>query len=320
MKKIGLLVVFMILAEALLFFAFRWFQPACEPCLDKENCPMCIDNPQIKILVLGVMLLPLLSMRIVNLLRKRNPKNMPTKLRILSRASVLASIFSLLYGYSCRTVGINFLWETISIGWIFLMLGIIGLLYDRIQIRRSESKKLIFQLLSGGLVLSLLVVYLLNLNTVRKDREALVDAYDNDEIVKGCHWIMDEGVKDTSLIIPLLIHILDGRNDYASLWHYGETPFHARVKALEYITSRHTPTKAKWEEDALVVDYWLGFAVERGFIKAKDEIDVIHPYVQDYASSEEEIASLCNHEKVDWLKKYNWPKPPVRGAWHTKGN
>jgi len=52
---------------------------------------------------------------------------------------LLAAIL-LAYGYFCRWVGLNFFWDSKSIGWTILYLFAISYLYDNIQSRRSQNK------------------------------------------------------------------------------------------------------------------------------------------------------------------------------------
>lgn len=146
-------------------------------------------------------------------------------------------------------------------------------------------------------------------------KATLVFEQDHVKIIESCYLIKDKKITDSSLVVPLLTHILDSRVSH-SFSYYGQTPYQARVLALEVITGQKPPTKVTYKDDALVVDFYLDWALKQGLLKSKDEIDVIHPYVRDYCSSDDEKKSILNSDKVTWLAKYNWPKPSPKGIFH----
>jgi hypothetical protein len=47
--------LFLLLAiDLILLFLYWYYQPLCEPCLDKKNCPPCISKEQYFIIYFGV--------------------------------------------------------------------------------------------------------------------------------------------------------------------------------------------------------------------------------------------------------------------------
>lgn len=79
------------------------------------------------------------------------------------------SIFSLtliIYGYLCRIFGLWFFWESKLLGFLLLLIGIIGLLRNRIKFKKSVSKKTILEkiaiiLISITLLIQLILITIL---------------------------------------------------------------------------------------------------------------------------------------------------------------
>ena len=61
--------VLVLVIEILLILAYLYFQPQCEPCIDMNDCPLCISNTQIGIIVVGSFILLWLC---VLLVKKKN--------------------------------------------------------------------------------------------------------------------------------------------------------------------------------------------------------------------------------------------------------
>jgi hypothetical protein len=74
-----------------------------------------------------------------------------------TRLTLIASIVLLSYGYLCRLAGINFFWESKSVGWAALLVGIIALLADRIN-RDEQDKKMLAEKIGIGLLVFILFV------------------------------------------------------------------------------------------------------------------------------------------------------------------
>ena len=140
---------------------------------------------------------------------------------------------------------------------------------------------------------------------------------DEDEVIEACYWILNNQITDTSVVKNVLTYIIDIRMS-TSFEYYAQNPYQLRIKVLEKITGSKPPGEIKDLADASIIDHYLDWAIHRGLIKTKDDIYVIHPYLRQIHSSEMVIKGIINHDKVDWLKKYNWPQPPTRGKFHSK--
>jgi hypothetical protein len=132
---------------------------------------------------------------------------------------------------------------------------------------------------------------------------------DRDLIIESAIWIKENEVKNSSIVVQLLTHILDGRIS-SSVTYYMKTPYLARISALEKVTGIKYPFKIDEEPDAMVVDYYLDWAVKKRFIKTKDDIDVVPPFVKEVNDSQTFKKHILNQEKVSWLDKYSWERPP----------
>lgn len=75
-----------------------------------------------------------------------------------TRLTLTVSLVLLAYGYLCRLIGINFFWESKSLGWAILLIGLIGLLADRIDIKDNENKKTLLEKIGIGLLVFILLV------------------------------------------------------------------------------------------------------------------------------------------------------------------
>lgn len=73
--------------------------------------------------------------------------------RQLSRRTktlLFSGLLFIIYGYLCRAVGLYFFWESKSVGWTLLLIGIISFLADRIKIKKTEKRKhLVEQIIIG---------------------------------------------------------------------------------------------------------------------------------------------------------------------------
>lgn len=131
-----------------------------------------------------------------------------------------------------------------------------------------------------------------------------------ESIIRTAVWLQKNEVKDTSVTVQLLTHILDPRLCSSSSKYYLETPYVNRVLALEKVTGKKCPYKIEEKLNASIVDYYLEWAVNKKLIKTKDDIDVIPPYIKEIEDSKSFINDILNNQQVKWLKKYNWEKPP----------
>lgn len=47
---------YLLVIDLLLVFLYWYYQPLCEPCLDKNNCPPCLSKEQYFIIYIGIAL------------------------------------------------------------------------------------------------------------------------------------------------------------------------------------------------------------------------------------------------------------------------
>jgi hypothetical protein len=59
----------------------------------------------------------------------------------ISKLFLLVGISFLIYGYLCRTIGLDFFWESKSIGWYLIFIGAIFFFYNRIRNSNNEKRK-----------------------------------------------------------------------------------------------------------------------------------------------------------------------------------
>lgn len=83
-----------------------------------------------------------------------------------TRKVLLAGLILLLYGYLCRQVGLNFFWESKSIGWAILFIGAIGFLISRIKIKKTEKKKTLLEKIGIGILIFILLIQTLLIATI----------------------------------------------------------------------------------------------------------------------------------------------------------
>jgi hypothetical protein len=83
----------------------------------------------------------------------------PTKpLNNFTRKVLLAGLILILYGYLCRQIGLNFFWESKSIGWTLLYIGAIGFLVRRIKIKKTEKKRTLLEKIGIGILIFILLI------------------------------------------------------------------------------------------------------------------------------------------------------------------
>jgi hypothetical protein len=75
-----------------------------------------------------------------------------------TRLTLTVSLVLLLYGYLCRLIGIYFFWESKSLGWAILLVGLIGLISDRLSIKDSENKNTLPEKIVIGLLVFILCI------------------------------------------------------------------------------------------------------------------------------------------------------------------
>lgn len=74
------------------------------------------------------------------------------QLNKFTKTLLIAGLAFIFYGYLCRLVGLYFFWESKSIGWTLLFIGIIGLLANRIKIKKPEKRQTVFEKIGIGFI------------------------------------------------------------------------------------------------------------------------------------------------------------------------
>jgi hypothetical protein len=77
------------------------------------------------------------------------------------KAIFIAAMLFILYGYVCRMAGIYFFWESKSIGWMLLCIAFIGLLLQRIKMKKMIRKKTIIEKTGIGFIIFTLFIKIL---------------------------------------------------------------------------------------------------------------------------------------------------------------
>jgi hypothetical protein len=80
------------------------------------------------------------------------------QLNKLTKTVLIAGLVFVLYGYLCRLIGLYFFWESKSIGWTLLCIGLIGLLSKLIKIKATEKKKALLEKIGIGICIFVLLV------------------------------------------------------------------------------------------------------------------------------------------------------------------
>jgi hypothetical protein len=157
---------------------------------------------------------------------------------------------------------------------------------------------------------ALLLIFIFNSCMQVDDVKKNLVSGDRDLIIESAIWIKENEIKDTSVVIALLTHILDSRIS-TSVKYYMQTPYLTRISALEKLTGIRYSDKINEDPDALIVDFYLDWAVKKGFIKTKNDINVVPPFVKEINDSKTFKKHILNQEKVSWLDKYSWERPPL---------
>ena len=89
-----------------------------------------------------------------------------------TKISLMVGLLFVIYGYVCRLSGFYFFWESKSIGWAIVFIGIISLLFDRIKIKRKSGEKSIFERIGIAVIGFILLVQLMLISIV-----PITDAY-----------------------------------------------------------------------------------------------------------------------------------------------
>lgn len=79
------------------------------------------------------------------------------QLNKFTKSTLVAGLILIIYGYLCRIVGLYFFWESKSIGWTLLFIGVIGILSNRIKIKSTEKKKTLIAKIGIGIIIFILL-------------------------------------------------------------------------------------------------------------------------------------------------------------------
>jgi hypothetical protein len=108
------------------------------------------------------------------------------QLNKFTKTVLIAGLTFILYGYLCRLIGIYFFWESKSIGWTLLFIGVIGFLSNRIKIKTTEKKKTLLEKIGIGIITFILLVQTILVSVI-----PFTDAYS----VAKTHLINDANLK-----------------------------------------------------------------------------------------------------------------------------
>lgn len=80
------------------------------------------------------------------------------QLNKFTKTVLIAGLTFILFGYLCRIIGLYFFWESKTIGWTLLLIGIIGFLSNRIKIKTTNKKKTLLEKIGIGIIIFILLV------------------------------------------------------------------------------------------------------------------------------------------------------------------
>lgn len=75
-----------------------------------------------------------------------------------TKFSFIVAAVLLLYGYICRLLPLYFFWESKFIGWIILIIALVGLLLYRIRSGKNLGRKRIIEKIGVGILIFILIV------------------------------------------------------------------------------------------------------------------------------------------------------------------
>lgn len=80
------------------------------------------------------------------------------QLRKFTKTLLAIGLVLVIYGFLSRMGGLYFFWESQSVGWAIILLGLIGLLNDRIKLNKEKKKKSILEKIGIGVLVFILLV------------------------------------------------------------------------------------------------------------------------------------------------------------------
>ncbi|MFZ6050508.1 hypothetical protein [Halocola ammonii] len=72
----------------------------------------------------------------------------------------------IIYGYVSRIVGLYFFWESKSVGWGLILIGLIGLLSDRVRVKRKIDKNSVLEKIGIGLIVFIILIQTILITTL----------------------------------------------------------------------------------------------------------------------------------------------------------
>jgi hypothetical protein len=88
---------------------------------------------------------------------------------------LIIGISMVVYGFLSRALGIDFFWESSTLGWAFILAGLFLLLVRRVKMKRSANRKTIWERIGIGALLLLSIVMVI-VTIVIANSNALVAA------------------------------------------------------------------------------------------------------------------------------------------------
>jgi len=76
----------------------------------------------------------------------------------ITRKLIIATVAFLLYGYSCRLLGLYLFWESKSVGWTLFWVTVIFILRDRIKDKKIQNKKILFEKIGIGFSIFIIII------------------------------------------------------------------------------------------------------------------------------------------------------------------
>lgn len=71
---------------------------------------------------------------------------------------LICGISLTVYGYLCRLSYLYFFWESKSIGWILILIGVVSLLLRKVKKKKAEGRKSIWEKIGIGVLIFILLI------------------------------------------------------------------------------------------------------------------------------------------------------------------
>ena len=103
------------------------------------------------------------------------------ELNIFTKTVLTLGLLFLMYGFLSRIIPIDFFWESKSIGWGLILLGLIGLLINGITKRKINNKKTIQNKIGIGfmcfffLIQVILIIVMLNTEAYKVSKDFIIN-------------------------------------------------------------------------------------------------------------------------------------------------